>query len=98
MHLEHFKQEWKISLGMKIKKSEDLGLINGEQAKRLWINLNRRGWKFHEPFDDELEIECPTLLCKAFNLLQQEMVQSVNDTLWEIPYGPWDIQELSWIA
>jgi Zn-dependent peptidase ImmA (M78 family)/transcriptional regulator with XRE-family HTH domain len=93
--LRSIQSKWKVSLGIMVKRAEDLDLINEEQTKKLWISLNRRGWKFREPFDEEIEIETPQLLSKVFNLVITEQVQSKDEIRWEIPYAPGDIEALS---
>jgi Zn-dependent peptidase ImmA (M78 family) len=37
------KPRWKVSIGAMIHRCADLGLVNAEQAQRLWINYARRG-------------------------------------------------------
>jgi len=93
--LRSIQSKWKVSLGVMVKRAEDLGLINEDQTKKLWISLNRRGWKFREPFDQEIQIETPKLLSKVFNLLITEQVQGKDEIRWEIPYTPGDIETLS---
>jgi Zn-dependent peptidase ImmA (M78 family)/DNA-binding XRE family transcriptional regulator len=93
--LRSIQAKWKVSLGVMVKRAEDLGLINEEQTKQLWISLNRRGWKFREPFDEEIEIETPKLLSRVFTLVITEQVQSKDEIRWEIPYAPGDIEALS---
>jgi Zn-dependent peptidase ImmA (M78 family) len=93
--LRSIQSKWKVSLGIMVKRAEDLDLINEEQTKKLWIALNRRGWKFREPFDDEIEIESPKLLSRVFNLLVTEQVQNKDEIRWEIPYALGDIEALS---
>jgi hypothetical protein len=41
---------------MMLRRSEDLSVVEGEHARRLWRNLARRGWKLNEPLDDQLPI------------------------------------------
>jgi hypothetical protein len=61
---------------MMLRRSEDLSVVEGEHARRLWRNLARRGWKLKEPLDDQLPIEKPRLLRKAFELPIRERVQT----------------------
>jgi Zn-dependent peptidase ImmA (M78 family)/transcriptional regulator with XRE-family HTH domain len=93
--LRSIQSKWKVSLGVMVKRAEDLGLIGEDQTKSLWISLNRRGWKFREPFDAEIEIETPKLLSRVLNLLITEQVQTKEEIRWEIPYAPGDIEALS---
>ena len=79
------KPKWKISIAMMIKRSEDLNFITSEQARWLWINLSKRGWKLKEPLDDEIEIEQPLLLKRAIELLEEKNLQTRQDILFNIP-------------
>ena len=89
------KPKWKVSVQAMIYRSADLGFVNEEQARRLWINRTRRGWKFREPLDEDLPIEEPRLLRRAFELLINEGVQSRAEISFALPYALSDIEELA---
>lgn len=89
------KPKWKISIAMMIKRSEDLNFITSEQARWLWINLSKRGWKLKEPLDDEIEIEQPLLLKRAIELLEEKNLQTRQDILFNIPLIPTDIEKIA---
>ena len=82
------KRKWKVAIGMMIKRAENLDLISREQARKLFVKRTRNGWQVKEPLDDELEIEQPSLLSKAIDLLIREDVVSRDEILWELPYDP----------
>jgi hypothetical protein len=63
-------------ISMMLRRSEDLSVVEGKHARRLWRNLARRGWKLKEPLDDQLPIEKARLLRKAFELPIRERVQT----------------------
>lgn len=65
----YLKQHWLVSISALIHRSEDVGLIDPEQAKRLWIAMARRGWRRDEPLDDVIPVEEPRLLRTAFELV-----------------------------
>ena len=93
--LKNLKSKWHVSIAMMINRAEDLNFISPEQARWLWINLSKRGWKLKEPLDDEIEIEQPQLLRKGFELLINEKIQSRQDILFNIPLQPKDIERLA---
>lgn len=70
------KAKWKVSIGMMIKRVDDLGIVKEETTRRLWINYSRRGWRQREPLDDELPIEEPSLLRQACELIVRERLQN----------------------
>lgn len=63
------KRKWVVSIAMQITRAQDLGIIDEEYARRLWINFNRRGWKRTEPLDQDIPHEQPRLLKRAFELI-----------------------------
>ena len=80
---------------MMLSRSEDLCVVEGEYARRLWRNLSRRGWKLKEPLDDQLPVEKPRLLRRAFELLIREGVQTRAQIREALPYALSDIEELA---
>lgn len=68
------KSKWRVSVAAMISRATDLELINDDQARRLWINLTRRGWRKREPGDDETQPEAPQLLKSAFTMLMDNGV------------------------
>lgn len=89
------KSKWKVSVAMMVHRSQDLGLVDKEQARRLWINRTRRGWRLKEPLDDRLPIERPRMLRRAFSLLVDEGIQSRAEIRAALPYALGDIAELA---
>ena len=89
------KPKWCVSIAMMIKRAEDLEFISSEQARWLWISLSKRGWKLKEPLDDEIEIEQPQLLRRAFELLIDEEIQTRQDILFNVPFKTTDIEKIA---
>jgi len=67
------KPKWKVAIGAMIKRLENLDIISESEARRLWINYNRRGWRTEEPLDNELPFEQPRLLRKALELVASQL-------------------------
>lgn len=88
------KERWRVSVGAMIKRCETLGIIEADDARRLWINYNRRGWRKAEPFDGKIEKERPRILRRSFNMLLSEGEQSVSQILSALPLSPKDIEEM----
>lgn len=88
------KMRWKISIAAMIHRCQELDLVTKEEAKRLWINLNRRGWREFEPMDD-LEVERPQLIAKCFEMLVQERVKTREQILDDLMFADADIEELA---
>lgn len=93
--LRNLKDKWRVSVGLMIKRLEDLDLVGDEQARRLWISYNRRGWRQNEPLDDELPVEEPRLLRQACELMLTEGVLARSDILSQLPFAQHDIEQLA---
>ena len=65
------KPHWKVAISAMIMRSEQLGMLSEEQAKRSWINMSRRGWRKQEPLDERLVAERPRVLRRSFELRQR---------------------------
>jgi Zn-dependent peptidase ImmA (M78 family)/transcriptional regulator with XRE-family HTH domain len=89
------KPKWGVSIQLMVHRAHDLDLISDEQAKRLWINCTRRGWRITEPLDDRLPVEEPRLLRRALEMLITERVQTRAQILSALPYSIGDIEELA---
>ena len=65
------KPQWHLSVAAMLHRATELNMVNPEKAKRLWINLTRRGWRKNEPLDDILPMEQPMILARALRTLQE---------------------------
>ncbi len=89
------KEKWKVSIQMMIMRCWHLNIVNDEERQRLFVNLNRRGWRKKEPLDDRLAPERPVFLRRCFELLIENHVQSREDILSTLPFRISDIEELT---
>lgn len=89
------KERWRVSVGVMIKRSSEIGLIDEEETKRMWINYTRRGYKKEEPLDKKLRPEEPRLVRRGFELLVNENVKTKDQILLDLPYAPSVIEELA---
>lgn len=49
VRLVQFKERFGISVAAMIYRAKDLNLISETVAKRIWMEINRRGWRQNEP-------------------------------------------------
>jgi Zn-dependent peptidase ImmA (M78 family)/transcriptional regulator with XRE-family HTH domain len=89
------KERWGTSVAAMIMRSKQLDLIDDDDARRLWINYNRRGWRNGEPLDGKIEKEEPHLIRRSFELLIEEGVQSTSEILKSLPFPTVDLEELA---
>ena len=92
------KRRWKTSVALMVKRCCDLGAINDESSKRLWINIGRRGWRKREPLDDLLEIEQPQFIAKCFELLIDGNPTNRDHLLSQLSWTPTEIERLFGLA
>ena len=43
------KPRWRTSIKMMVHRAQELNIIDREEARRFYINYNRRGWNRKEP-------------------------------------------------
>jgi Zn-dependent peptidase ImmA (M78 family) len=89
------KERWGTSVAAMIVRCSDLGILNDDQSRTMWINYNRRGWRKGEPLDGKIEKERPTLIRRSFELLLDERVQSLADIKRALPFPISDLEELT---
>jgi len=88
------KLRWRVSVGAMIFRGEWLRLIAPEQGERLWIAYGRRGWRNHEPYDEELPIEQPRTLRTAFELARRVPTFTIGGLRATLNYADSDIEHL----
>lgn len=93
--LRSLKSKWLVSIGMMIKRAQDLNLITDTQAQRMWINYNRRGWRKEEPLDNALPVEIPRMLRKALDLINDEKIQIPEQILTSICLSANDVESIA---
>ena len=89
------KERWGVSVAAMTMRSKHLDLIDDDEARRLWINYNRRGWRDGEPLDGKMKKEEPHLIRRSFELLIEQGVQSVAQITKSLPLPIADLEELA---
>ena len=79
---------------MMIVRCEHIGIINQDQAKRLWINYNRRGWRGEEPLDNVIKFEEPRVLRRSFESLVDEGIKTKDQIVEDLRLPPREIEDL----
>ena len=96
--LEAFRQlkpRWLTSIKMMIHRAQELDIISREEARRLYINYNRRGWNRLEPMDDEYNMEEPRLVRRVVETIVDEGVLERNQIAAALPFNREDIEMLA---
>lgn len=89
------KGRWKTAIAAMIKRCEDLDVLSENQARRLWVNLGRRGWRKREPLDDSIPVETSSFLRQCFELLVMENVKTKREIMDDLMLSQADIEELA---
>lgn len=89
------KSRWVVSVGAMIQRCTDLEILRPAEARRLWIARVKRGWSKHEPLDDDLPIEEPSVLRRGYELLVREGGQTPLQILGALALSPTDIESLA---
>lgn len=89
------KRRWRTSIKMMIHRAQELDIISREEARRLYINYNRRGWNLQEPFDDEEKMEEPRLVRKAFEVVIESGNVLRSQISSDLPFNMEDVEELA---
>jgi Zn-dependent peptidase ImmA (M78 family)/transcriptional regulator with XRE-family HTH domain len=76
---ESLKPRWRTSIGVMIGRCRELGIVTDDQAKNLWIQYTRRGYKRKEPLDDQMPEIAPRMLRRSIEMLVSEQIRSKDD-------------------
>jgi Zn-dependent peptidase ImmA (M78 family)/transcriptional regulator with XRE-family HTH domain len=79
------KRYWKVSMAAILHRAEDLGAITANQARYLWAQMARAGYKTHEPIELDVEGEQPNLLDELIETYRKDLGYSIADLQEVIP-------------
>ena len=89
------KPRWNASIALQIMRARQLGLINENQQKRLWINLSRRGWRKREPLDDSMLSEKPGLVAEGMRMLVNSKVRTGEQIAHDLNLSAYELERLT---
>lgn len=92
--LRSMKERWRVAIAAMIMRASGLGLIDGEQSKRMWMNMGRRKWRMREPLDDTLPIEQPQYLRRCMELLLERRMIGPSDISAQLGLPTMDVEQL----
>lgn len=75
------KIDWIVSIGVMIRRCQDLGMIDAERTTALWKQRTKRGWNRREPLDDTMPSEMPEMLGQGVRLLSDSghLLEWINE-------------------
>jgi len=97
-HLKGLKRRWRVSMAALAHRAKEIGAIDDDQYIQFRKQLSHHKWLTREPLDDEIAIEEPKLLLKAWRLLIDNGV--IRDSAFEdkIGFSPEMVKRLSGMA
>ena len=91
----NIKKKWLASIASMIMRAAQLGIISDSQKTSLWIERSRRKWSKVEPFDDEHEVELPSLVSKSFQMIVSEGLVSKEQILSDLAMNQEDFEAMT---
>ena len=79
------KRYWKVSMAAILHRANELGPITSNQARYLWSQMARAGYKTQEPIELEAGGEQPNLLNELIETYRKDLGYSVADLQEVIP-------------
>lgn len=78
------KKKWGVSLAAMIMRANALGIIDDQQKSYLYRQLSYRGYRKHEPFDDEIAFYEPAIIFNSIKLLLENKIITFQDFMHDI--------------
>lgn len=90
----HLKRRWKVSAAAQIYRCSELGVLDEHQVLNLRKQLSASRWRKHEPLDDSIAPELPTVMEKCLRLVLDSGRSTVSDVLSGIRLAQTTIEAL----
>ena len=68
--------------------------MSESQKESLLISLGRKGWRQREPFDDDVEPECPRFFARACQMIVSELILPRTQVLDDIGLDRSDVEAI----
>jgi Zn-dependent peptidase ImmA (M78 family)/transcriptional regulator with XRE-family HTH domain len=93
--LANIKPKWKVSIGAMIKRLGTLNLITSDHQRNLWKYYSYRKWRGNEPYDDRLEVERPTNIRTAIEMVALDGAVEIASLVADIGLSSEVVSDLS---
>ena len=77
--LADLKRYWKVSMQAILMKAKDLNCITPNQSNSLWIQMSKNGYRRHEPLEDEIPSETPSLLNEIIDTYKKDLNYTIHE-------------------
>lgn len=83
--LANLKRYWKVSMAALLRRAESLNTIKPNQARYLWSQISKAGYKTREPAELDITGEQPSLLHEIVKTHREELGYTMDDLRMLIP-------------
>jgi len=77
--LAQLKRYWRVSMAALLKRAQDLRTITSNQARYLWMQMSRFGYRRREPVELDVHGEEPQLIHELIELYRTELDYSLEE-------------------
>jgi len=77
-----------------IYRCKELGILNADQIKYLWKQMNARGIRKREPLDNAFALSKPTVLSSAVQMLIENKVKMPTEIAEDVLLNATDVESL----
>jgi len=88
------KGRWRVAVAAMIYRCKELGILNADQVKYLWKQMNARGIRKREPLDNAFVLSKPTVLGSAVQMLIDNRVKLPTEIADDVLLNASDVESL----
>jgi Zn-dependent peptidase ImmA (M78 family)/DNA-binding XRE family transcriptional regulator len=88
------KGRWRVAVAAMIYRCKELGILNADQIKYLWKQMNARGIRKREPLDNAFALSKPTVLGSAVQMLIDNKVKLPAEIAEDLFLNAEDVESL----
>jgi Zn-dependent peptidase ImmA (M78 family)/transcriptional regulator with XRE-family HTH domain len=88
------KERWRVSVAAMVYRCKELQILSKSQVEYLWRQLSARGMRKEEPLDRAFQVERPSVLSAALNMLIEHRVQTRSQIREALNLNPADLESI----
>ena len=88
------KGRWRVAVAAMIYRCKDLGILNADQVKYMWKQMNARGIRKREPLDNAFALSKPTVLGSAAQMLIDSKIKLPAEIAEDVLINATDVESL----
>jgi Zn-dependent peptidase ImmA (M78 family) len=88
------KGRWRVAVAAMIYRCKELGILNPDQVKYLWKQMNARGIRKKEPLDNAFPLSQPTVLASATQMLIDNRIKVPTQIAEDLVMNAADIESI----